>query len=135
MDLRSHWTIYEPKSKLARILIYFLKILGRILKIPISNGDSSITPTETSPRIPIPETKPSKNESNSSSANPKPKSRNEKEQPPTPSSSDKMSDFFAKIDLGIKSSKTRLENANTSGILDRFEDDDLKNDYGGYIKL
>ena len=107
------------------------------MKIPISNGDSSITPTETSPRIPISETKPSKKEiskSNSSSTNPKSR-KNEKEQPPTPSSSDKMSDFFAKIDLGIKSSKTRLENANTSGILDRFEDGDLKNDYGGYIKL
>ena len=117
-------------------MVDFNIFLGRILKIPISNGDSSITPIETSPRIPIPETKPSKKESNPSSANPKPKSRkNEKEQPPTPSSSDKMSDFFAKIDLGIKSSKTRLENANTSGILDRFEDDDLKNDYGGYIKL
>ena len=97
-----------------------------------------MTPTETSPRIPIPETKSPKEESNSSSTNPKPvqiSRKNEKEQPPTPSSSDKMSDFFAKIDLGIKSSKTRLENANTSGILDRFEDDDLKNDYGGYIKL
>ena len=108
-------------------------ILGRILKIPISNGESSISPTETSPRIPVPETKPA--QSKSSSTNQKPARKNEKEQPPTPSSSDKMSDFFAKIDLGIKSSRTRLENANTSGILDRFENDDLKNDYGGYIKL
>ena len=110
-------------------------ILGRILKIPIKNGESSISPTETSPRIPVPETKPAESKSTNQKPVSKTLRKNEKEQPPTPSSSDKMSDFFAKIDLGIKSSRTRLENANTSGILDRFENDDLKNDYGGYIKL
>ena len=108
-------------------------IQGRILKIPISNGERSITPTETPPRIPTPENKApeSTNEKRQKS-----RKNHPEQQPPTPqSSTDKMSDFFAKIDLGIKSSRTRLENANTSGILDRFENDDLKNDYGGYIKL
>ena len=109
--------------------------LGRILKIPIKNGENSISPTETSPRIPVPETKPAESKSTNQKPVSKTSRKTEKEQPPTPSSSDKMSDFFAKIDLGIKSSRTRLENANTSGILDRFENDDLKNDYGGYIKL
>merc|ERR1712156_659832 len=37
---------------------------GRILKIPISNGDGSLTPTEISPRIPTPDTKPSQSKTN-----------------------------------------------------------------------
>ena len=43
-----------------------------------------------------------------------------------------MSDFFAKIDLGIKSSKSRLEKVENSSILDQFDSEDKNN---GYIKL
>ena len=51
----------------------------------------------------------------------------------TPSKEGGMTDFFAKIDLGIQSSKSRLEKVDTN-FLDQFDSAEVS-DQNGYIKL
>ena len=81
--------------------------LGRILKIPVRESH-----TETPEPAPSPTPKPQ---------NP----------PPTPKV-EKVDDFFKQIDLGIKSSKSRLNKVD-SQVLETLENQDTS--YDGYIKL
>lgn len=83
-------------------------LLGRILKIPVRESQTEATKLVPSPPPPKPQITP-----------PKPKV-------------EKVDDFFKQIDLGIKSSKSRLNKVD-SQVLETLENQDTF--YDGYIKL